>query len=954
VAGIVIGKGNRLENDGTYAYQYDAEGNLTRRTTLVSGQPNGAYIQYSWDHRNRLTKVEFYNAPVNGTAALAKTADYTYDESDNRLSKKVTVTGQAAVTENYVYDGSQLVAVLNAAGAIQHEYFDGPSLDQVFADQTTLSGVLWPLEDGVGNVRDVISTAAVVLDHRKLNSFGKILSQTGASVDYDQFMSGLTWDADSQLYYARARWYDPTTGKFIGEDPLGFAAGDVNITRYSSNDPINFVDRSGLSKLSSWGRSVEHAVSNFVQDVGHAFEDVGHFAEKQWDNGNIQKGLLVAGTLVSGGTLAFAGLGGMALLAESLTFASGAVNSYEVLSGNTIGDGTFSRVLSASAAVTGGAYGRLGTSTNAEKGISLGRSVSFASGLASGYEIASGNTIGDGTFSSVLQVGNLGVNHGSAFVDPNTSGFARFGLGLNIAAGVGSVASAGNPRLQQSLRALSISTHVWNAGQGVYVTVASAQASVMAARASRAAVQEASGSGGGGLYSIPSEKLFNEADAGWQPARSRGRYSDSYLEAVSGNQAPGFVEDLLNPRLNTAYEMLNPIDVNYESNVGYETTQFTGNLNRVQRNLEIKQLASEVDTARTVFEITNARRGTSGYRFGESSDTYRNLEKKRLALEKLSGQRYEGSVSGAKRALNHDFQDLWDQGLVHAPSGGNGFDTFINGTVSAGTGYADGFTANNASAFRNSLGWYSTDLTTFNQDSYIYAGSQVFGAGAAAYVGGSALARGGAFMSGFVPTTTAVAGYGLGIYGGYSLGQHVGNTIENWDNLSGPQRVSAIGVPIAGAVGGYAGYKSVPAETIFQWQSAGASSRAYANRLASSLWADEAGTIQTGYGAFGWEQRSIVQSTSRPNNLKGPANSVHVRTTQDGRAIQSTVFNQRGEALGHIDWKDLEGHYFSTPGYPKSGHGAENAHIPLGDLRIPADWTRLPSGVTPVPPRGTK
>ena len=43
-----------------------------------------------------------------------------------------------------------------------------------------------------------------------LNSFGSIVSQTGATVDYDQFFSGLAWDADSQLYDARARWYDQT------------------------------------------------------------------------------------------------------------------------------------------------------------------------------------------------------------------------------------------------------------------------------------------------------------------------------------------------------------------------------------------------------------------------------------------------------------------------------------------------------------------------------------------------------------------------------------------------------------------------------------------------------------------------------------------------------------------------------------------------------------------------
>jgi hypothetical protein len=37
--------------------------------------------------------------------------------------------GHAVVAENYVYDGDQLVAVMNAPGAIQYAYFDGSSLD---------------------------------------------------------------------------------------------------------------------------------------------------------------------------------------------------------------------------------------------------------------------------------------------------------------------------------------------------------------------------------------------------------------------------------------------------------------------------------------------------------------------------------------------------------------------------------------------------------------------------------------------------------------------------------------------------------------------------------------------------------------------------------------------------------------------------------------------------------
>ena len=61
-----------------------------------------------------------------------------------RLCKVVGLTsvkrrGQAVVAENYVYDGDQLVAEMNAAGAIQHEYFDGSSLDQTIKVSGTVS-----------------------------------------------------------------------------------------------------------------------------------------------------------------------------------------------------------------------------------------------------------------------------------------------------------------------------------------------------------------------------------------------------------------------------------------------------------------------------------------------------------------------------------------------------------------------------------------------------------------------------------------------------------------------------------------------------------------------------------------------------------------------------------------------------------------------------------------------
>jgi RHS repeat-associated protein len=52
------------------------------------------------------------------------------------------------------------------------------------------------------------------------------------------------------MYYMRARYYDPRTGRFISQDPLGFDGGDVNLYIYAKNNPVLFSDPLGLWTLS--------------------------------------------------------------------------------------------------------------------------------------------------------------------------------------------------------------------------------------------------------------------------------------------------------------------------------------------------------------------------------------------------------------------------------------------------------------------------------------------------------------------------------------------------------------------------------------------------------------------------------------------------------------------------------------------------------------------------------
>lgn len=58
--------------------------------------------------------------------------------------------------------------------------------------------------------------------------------------------AGMRLDPESGLYYARARYYSPTIGRFLQNDPIGYRGG-INLYAYVNNDPLNHSDPTGLS-----------------------------------------------------------------------------------------------------------------------------------------------------------------------------------------------------------------------------------------------------------------------------------------------------------------------------------------------------------------------------------------------------------------------------------------------------------------------------------------------------------------------------------------------------------------------------------------------------------------------------------------------------------------------------------------------------------------------------------
>jgi RHS repeat-associated protein len=106
-----------------------------------------------------------------------------------------------------------------------------------------------------------------VLTTRRYDVFGNL--ELGAANGYA--FTGREWDGETGLYYYRARYYDPKTGRFINEDPVGLSAG-LNLYRYVHNRPTTHVDPAGLYEVKGFpaglgGGNVNQAIQTILNNL---------------------------------------------------------------------------------------------------------------------------------------------------------------------------------------------------------------------------------------------------------------------------------------------------------------------------------------------------------------------------------------------------------------------------------------------------------------------------------------------------------------------------------------------------------------------------------------------------------------------------------------------------------------------------------------------------------------
>ena len=258
--GYVTGENNQLLSDGTYEYEYDAEGNRVKRTEIATGE----VTEYEWDYRNRLVGVETEDSEGN----VVSNSDYTYDVFDRRIAKSVDADGDGvgeAVVERYVHDGDHIALTFDGEGNLIERFLHGLQVDQVLAQENAGGEVLWALADNQGSVRMVLDNEGNVVNNITYDAFGNITVETNPDVNFRFSYTGRELDPETRLYNYRTRQNDPLIGRFISEDTIGFAGGDVNLYRYVGNSPLMYTDPDG----EDW-----YSVLNTVDRVAAGFADV--------------------------------------------------------------------------------------------------------------------------------------------------------------------------------------------------------------------------------------------------------------------------------------------------------------------------------------------------------------------------------------------------------------------------------------------------------------------------------------------------------------------------------------------------------------------------------------------------------------------------------------------------------------------------------------------------------
>lgn len=241
---------NQLISHANTEFSYDAQGNLLKKVL------DGEETWFESNILSQLTSIE----KADQTALT-----FSYDPFGRLLVEKhLDVKGEnkkAIGTTRYFYLGYQEIGTLTPTGAIESLKIPGLHGDELSVTSIAfeIKGETYiPLHDIAGNVAHLINPQnRQVLESYEYTAFGQVSIFNAEGQQEDTSLVGNSWqfaekrsDGKSGLILFGLRFYDPTTGRWISQDPIGLLDGP-NSYAYLHNNPLNNLDRFGLATESN-------------------------------------------------------------------------------------------------------------------------------------------------------------------------------------------------------------------------------------------------------------------------------------------------------------------------------------------------------------------------------------------------------------------------------------------------------------------------------------------------------------------------------------------------------------------------------------------------------------------------------------------------------------------------------------------------------------------------------
>jgi RHS repeat-associated protein len=233
------------------ARQYLPDGSLKSSGSATS------LTNFAWTPLGELIVLDRQAAA--GTVRL----EYLHDGLGRRIQKLVKRNGVTTEIVRYYHDGDRVIAEESTLRGVRRLVPGDRGLDEV-VQVKDLSNTYWLHGDDQLSVMAVTDDTGAVIERYEYGDYGerRIFDESGgvpraiSSIDLEIAFSGGRLDDESGLYHLRARYLDPTVGRFISRDPLGMWGDAVSLgngMQYAGANPWTWSDPSGLKAIDGSG-----------------------------------------------------------------------------------------------------------------------------------------------------------------------------------------------------------------------------------------------------------------------------------------------------------------------------------------------------------------------------------------------------------------------------------------------------------------------------------------------------------------------------------------------------------------------------------------------------------------------------------------------------------------------------------------------------------------------------